>query len=218
MGSTYFCLVCRGCSVVFTFFVSTSFQKKSYFFYTNLGFRTNFFFGLRGCTILFFFNQTKMFGWKLFWAGKVARQTDIATYTNDEYVWMSLKVTSKFHTPGITPTWNACNWSSRWGQVIWMTFLDWLGLLWPGTASWPLHKNYRSNQEVLRKNIYNWFKIYPILTGMCHMSLFSATISVDAGEVLWFREIFVTASVLLLTLSVNNIYSQRGASDIYIFS
>ena len=53
---------------------------------------------------------------------------------------MSLESTSKFNMPGITPTWNASTWSSRWGHEVWMTFLDCPGHLWPEIASWPLHK------------------------------------------------------------------------------
>ena len=53
---------------------------------------------------------------------------------------MSLEATSKFNIPGITPTWNASTWSSRWGHEVWMTFLDCPGHLWPEIASWPLHK------------------------------------------------------------------------------
>ena len=60
--------------------------------------------------------------------------------TNVYYVWLSLKVTSNINIPVFTPTWNAPTWSSRWGHEVWMTFLDWRGLLWPGTASWPQHK------------------------------------------------------------------------------
>ena len=33
---------------------------------------------------------------------------------NVEYVWVSLKVTSKWNFPRIPPTWNASTWLSRW--------------------------------------------------------------------------------------------------------
>ena len=43
----------------------------------------------------------------------------------------------KFNIPGITPTWNGSTWSSSWGQLIWMTFLDWPGYLWHEISRWP---------------------------------------------------------------------------------
>ena len=42
-------------------------------------------------------------------------QNDI---TNVENVQMSLKATSKVNFPGITPTWYASTWTSRWGQLV----------------------------------------------------------------------------------------------------
>ena len=37
------------------------------------------------------------------------------------YVWLSLKVTSKFNIPGETTIWNVSTWSSRWVLLIWTT-------------------------------------------------------------------------------------------------
>ena len=94
---------------------------------------------------------------------------------NDEYGWMSLNVTSKFNIPWIILNWIAFTWSSRWGQVIWIAFLDWRGLLWPGTASWPLHKNHSDYTEVLKiLKLWHGFKIFPILADLRHMSPWSA--------------------------------------------
>ena len=45
-------------------------------------------------------------------------------FTKPENVQTSLKVTSKFNFPGITPTWNAFTWASRWGQLLQTTCLD----------------------------------------------------------------------------------------------
>jgi hypothetical protein len=39
----------------------------------------------------------------------------IKSVTNCEFVF---KATSKFNIPGITPTWNASTWSSRWGHEV----------------------------------------------------------------------------------------------------
>ena len=57
--------------------------------------------------------------------------------TNLEFLWMTHKVTSQLNNPGITPTWNASTLSSRWSQLIWMTFLDWPGYLWHEISRWP---------------------------------------------------------------------------------
>ena len=68
------------------------------------------------------------------------------------------------------PTWNAFTWSSRCGQLILMTFLDWQGLLWPGSASWPLHKNHSGYREVLKLlKLWHWFKIFPVFADLCHI-------------------------------------------------
>ena len=64
---------------------------------------------------------------------------------------MSSKATSKFFILGITPTWNASTWSSSWGQLVWKTFLDCRGLLWPGAASWNLHKDHSGPTADLQK-------------------------------------------------------------------
>ena len=91
----------------------------------------------------------------------------------------SLKVASKFNIPGIIPNWNASTWSYRWGQLIWMTFLDCRGLLWPGTASWSLHKYHSSYTEVLKiLKLWYWVKI---LVDLCHINIYLL--------ILW-REIF----------------------------
>ena len=87
-----------------------------------------------------------------------------------EYVLMSLKITSKFNIPGKTTTWNASTWLSRWGELIWTTFLDWGRLVWPGTASWPLVKDHSGHTEVLKMSkLWPGFKISPILADLCHL-------------------------------------------------
>ena len=93
--------------------------------------------------------------------------------TNVEYVWMSLKVSSKLNIPGIPPTWKASTWSSRCGQLIWMTVLDSRGLLWPGAASWPLHKTQSAYTEVLTtSNMWLGFEILRRLADLCHIHFF----------------------------------------------
>ena len=88
--------------------------------------------------------------------------------TNVKNVWINRKLTSEFNIPGITPTWIISTWGSRWGQEVWMTFLDSCGLLWPGTASWPLHHS--GPTEVLNiKKIWQFFEIFPTLTDLCHI-------------------------------------------------
>ena len=77
---------------------------------------------------------------------------------------MRFKVTSKLNIPRITSTWNASNWSSMWGQMIWMTLVDWRGLLWPWIASWPFHKNLSGYTEVLKRyKLWHRFRMFPIL-------------------------------------------------------
>ena len=90
--------------------------------------------------------------------------------TNIGNMWMSLKATSKFNIPGITPTWNSSTWSSRWGLLIWTSFLDWRRLVWPRTASWPLHKDHSGHTEVFKMSkLRHGFKISPILADLCDM-------------------------------------------------
>ena len=84
---------------------------------------------------------------------------------------MSTKVFLKFNITGITPTWNASTLGSKWGQELWMTFLDSHRLLWPGTASYPLYKDHSGPTEVLTfLRLYHGLEIPPTLTDLCHMS------------------------------------------------
>ena len=91
--------------------------------------------------------------------------------TNVEYVLMSLTFTSIFYIPGKTITFNVSTWSSRWGPLIWTTSLDWRKLVWPWTASWPLHKDHSGHTEVLKTSkLWHGFKFSPILADLCHIS------------------------------------------------
>ena len=72
-----------------------------------------------------------------------------------------------FNIPGITPAWNAFTWSSRWDQLIWIKKRP---LVWHGTVSWPLLKDYSIHMEVLTiSKVLHGFKISPILADLCHI-------------------------------------------------
>ena len=50
------------------------------------------------------------------------------------------------------------------------------GLLWPWTASWPLHKNSSGCTEGLKiLRLWHEFKILPILAALCHIYLVQYT-------------------------------------------
>ena len=90
--------------------------------------------------------------------------------TNVDYVWMSLKATSNFNIPQIAPNCNAYTWSSRWGQLKLMKILDCQGILWPGTASSPIHKSHSISTDMLKiSELWHGPKISPILADLCHI-------------------------------------------------
>ena len=69
------------------------------------------------------------------------------------------------------PTWNSWNWLSRWGQLMWVTILDCLVPLWPGTVNWPLHKSHTGFTELLNiSKLWHGFKITPILADLWYLS------------------------------------------------
>ena len=84
---------------------------------------------------------------------------------------MSRRAASQFNILGITPTWNASTWSSRWGQLIWTMFLDCRQHLWSrSTARWLLHKIHSGNTKVLEiSKLWHGFKISPILADFCYI-------------------------------------------------
>ena len=85
-------------------------------------------------------------------------------------MWISRKATSKFNILRITPTWNASTWSSKWGQLVWTTFLDCHRQLRPGTATWLSYKGHSRHTEVMKiSKLWHGFKVSPILADLCHM-------------------------------------------------
>ena len=134
------------------------------------------FYALLKCIFLIYENLSCQFCWAPVYLKQFLGKEEIKGYPNMnkkcvrnvEYVWMSRKVTSKYDMPGIPLTRNASTWSSRRGQVIWMTVLDSCGLLWPMELSWPLHQNH---SEVLKmSNTWNGFEMLCHLCHLCHIS------------------------------------------------
>ena len=90
----------------------------------------------------------------------------IKLITNYENVQISLKATSKFNFPGMTTTWNAFTWVSRWGQLMKATFLGCRQHLWPGTTKWPPTKksNLRTPKRwILKKKNYIDSRSIPVM-------------------------------------------------------
>ena len=75
---------------------------------------------------------------------------ELKSYLNIQYSWLY-------------PTWNTSTWGFMWVQGVWMTFLDFRRLFWPGTASWPLHRDHFGPTEVLniKKNYDSVLRLLP---------------------------------------------------------
>ena len=91
--------------------------------------------------------------------------------TNDEYVWMSLKVTSKFNIPGITQTWNGSTWSCI--QVRSSDMKNIFGLTgtfvtWDSKVTSPQKPIWLHGGANFFK-LWHGFKIFPTLADLCHI-------------------------------------------------
>ena len=126
---------------------------------------------------------------------------------NVESVQTSVKANLKFSYLGITPTWNASTWATRWFQLIYTTFLDCCWHLSPGTARWPLHKDHSGNTKALKiSKLWHGLKIPPNLVDLCHIydikfyvNYFKITIYCQGTQIVIMR-----VSTISVTFKTNN--------------